>query len=370
MRHNSFLILSGHDYRSKRRANIHFIAKELAQKGKTRFFSVGFSYLSKIKKDPRLSLWSLANKLGELDGVECYLWRSLFHPVNLRHKLLGWLDHVLFKLYSFLTPGILDRWIMDATTIVIESGMSVLFYDKIRRLNPKAKIIYVCSDALDTIGCSNFLIKQLRRVAPGFDLVRIPSRALISEFPAGCRLRLIPQGMDANNVASATQNPYGAGVHMVSVGSMLFDAGFFEIAAPACPDVHFHVIGAGRGADGLSAPNLTVYDEMPFKQTLPYIQHAHAGIAPYEGNKVSSYLVDTSMKLIQFEANGLPAACPTTVSGGKPWRLGYVPGDKQSIVNAIRAALAYGRFEGTKQLSWAEVTERVLNPEAYPDTRV
>jgi len=50
------LIISGHDFRSPRKANIHFIAQELAKIASVRFLSVGFSNLSFIKGDPRLEL--------------------------------------------------------------------------------------------------------------------------------------------------------------------------------------------------------------------------------------------------------------------------------------------------------------------------
>ena len=38
-----YLIISGHDFRTPRWANMHFIARELAQRGTTRFFSLGCS---------------------------------------------------------------------------------------------------------------------------------------------------------------------------------------------------------------------------------------------------------------------------------------------------------------------------------------
>lgn len=356
-----FLVISGHDYRSPRRANIHFIAGELAKRGSVRFFSIGFSNLSKIKKDPRLSLWGQANTVVRSeDGVECYLWRTALHPVNLARLRLSTLERMWFKLYARRSPDILRRWIAEADTVIIESGAGLIFFDLIKALNPGAKIIYRASDALGTIGCAGFLQEELMRIAPQFDGVAIPSPSLVSEFPKGANIFVVPQGIDKNALISDMPSPYSAGTHFVSVGSMLFDPSFFEIAASAFPDATFHIIGAGNRAEDLSAPNIRVYGEMPFAQTLPYLKHATAGIAPYEGGKVAPYLADTSMKLLQFGALGLPAVCPQIVAGDHKGRFGYRPGDHASVTAAIKNALAFGRFDGMAPPSWAEVAEMVV----------
>ena len=143
---------------------------------------------------------------------------------------------------------------------------------------------------------------------------------------------------------------------------MLFDPSFFEAAAASFPEVMFHVIGGGRDAANLSAPNIRVYDEMRFVETVPYIRHADFGIAPYNAEKVAPYLTDTSMKLMQYGFLGVPAVCPDIVAGGKAGRFGYRPGDLDDIGRAIRGALAFGHFAGEPALSWREVTDRILYP--------
>jgi hypothetical protein len=64
-----FLIISGHDFRTRRKASVHFIAQSLLQHGEVSFYSVGFSHVSRAKMDPRVDLWSLANTVCEVDGV-------------------------------------------------------------------------------------------------------------------------------------------------------------------------------------------------------------------------------------------------------------------------------------------------------------
>jgi 2-beta-glucuronyltransferase len=126
--------------------------------------------------------------------------------------------------------------------------------------------------------------------------------------------------------------------------------------------VTFHVIGGGSAAATLAAPNIRTYDEMRFSDTIPYLLHADFGIAPYNAERVAPYLVDTSMKLMQYGALGLPAVCPTVVAGDKTGRFGYQPGDAGSIADAVRGALALGRYQGEVPLNWRQVTDRILDP--------
>lgn len=365
-------MISGHDYRTARKANVHFIARELEHRGPTRFFSIGFSLLSKVKEDPRISLWDKSNRVENYQGVDCFLWKTLLHPVNMRFSFLsGLLERPWFKGYVESAPEPLGQWIKEANIVLLESGMSVIFFGLVKKLNPGAKIIYLCSDALGTIGCAPFLSRELTRIIPFLDGIRIPSRCLAPEFQSSQCVYIVPHGMDAlPSQQTPIQNPYSGGVNLVSVGSMLFDPGFFVIAAAAFSNITFHIIGGGRKASGLQASNIVVYGEMPYLKTLPYIKYADAGVAPYEGRKVAHYLADTSMKLMQYEAFGLPAICPKTAVGQHHSRFGYDPDDSQSVVEAIQKALAYGRFAGEAPLRWLDVVDRILDAQKYPDARM
>lgn len=355
-----YLILTRHDYRTRIKANMHFIAGELAKRGKTRMFSFAFSWLSLIKKDPRSALWKRCNRVQTEGGVECYLWRSPLHAVSLRHALLYPLEKLLFTLYLCLAPKRLHDWIKDSSTIIVESSFPVILVRLCHRVNPKARLIYLASDSLSTISCARTIIDEFSRIGSLFDHIVVPSALLIPEMPQGVPVRVIPHGLDTSIAERKAPSPYEGGVNIVSVGSMLFDETFFAIAAEAFPDINFHVIGGGAKADTLYAHNIIVYNEMPFEKTIPYLQYAQAGVAPYNGDKVAPFLADTSMKLMQYGFLGLPAICPVTVVGEHKGRFGYTPGDKASIIAAIRAALRQGRFEGTHALSWAEVTQEII----------
>lgn len=357
---SNFLILSGHDYRSKRKASIHFIADEFAKQGPVRFFSVGYSFLSWLKKDPRRGVRGPRGAPHRSGGVESYLDRTIVHPVRIKAIDGGRLARAWLWLHAAMAPRLLKDWVQRSDVIILESGLSLIYFDLIKRLNPRAKTVYAAADRLETIGCSLELSTILRRSAAEFDLIRVPSPVMLDDFGPRANTRYIEQGFQPPP-ASTMANPYRGGRNAVSVGSMLFDADAIMALCRACPDLQVHVIGAGRGAIGLSAKNLTIYNEMSFNDTRPYIEYADIGVAPYDPAKVSPYLADTSLKLAQFGAAGVPAICPAVAARDFAYRFGYSTVDEANLRAAAEAALAFGRFAPIVPPTWHEVAERILH---------
>ena len=151
---------------------------------------------------------------------------------------------------------------------------------------------------------------------------------------------------------------------------MLFDPDFFRVASGAFPDIDFHVVGAGKAASGLQAANIIIHPEMAFADTLPYLQHAAFGVAPYRDANTPAYLLDTSLKLRQFGLFGVPAVCPNFAIGEAPGRFGYVPGDGASIVAAIQRALDNQQEITVDAMPWSGVVDRILKPEEFSDVRL
>jgi len=366
-----FLVLSAHDYRSPRKANIHFITAELAKRGTARFFSLRYSLLSKRTGDPRLSLDSEANKIANHQGVECYLWKTLIHPFNTRRAWLRPAENLMYRWYSQGNNPVLRQWIQEATVIVLESGVAPVFFDLIKQLNPTAQVLYRASDALDTINVAEYVNQAFSRAADQFNVIALPSKALADGIPSQHNLAFVPQGIDHSVADKADPSPYEPGVHAVSVGSMLFDPGFFVLAGKRFPDITFHVIGSGQGCHPDYPDNVKVYGEMPYAETLRYIKHAQLGIAPYSSVNLPAYLRDTSMKLIQYAFFKLPAICPHFIAGDYSNRFGYEIGNSDSIAAAIERALNPSAPLHTQAvLSWGEVTERLLSPQQFGDTRL
>jgi 2-beta-glucuronyltransferase len=364
------VIVSGHDYRTAARASVHSITEALAELGySVRFLSVGYSPISWLQKDSRCVLWRHANRAEVVNNVQCYLWRTVFHPVNPNARGLTLLATSMYRLYKRYPNSFIDNSLRSATVIIVESGLGVLLISRARALNRSARIIYLASDHLPTLGAHTALQSELESCALIIDHACITSPRMADKFAwANGKLVVVPHGFDHAVFQSDTANPYSGGRNAVSVGSMLFDADFFMHAAGQFPDVTFHVIGSRSKCP--FPPNVRVYPEMPFKDTIPYLKHATFGIAPYRLAPDCEYLCDTSMKLMQYEFLGLPAVCPHFAAGSNSNRVGYTPADAESIRLAVSAALdRTRRIVPRRHLSWREVTLRLLDPATVVGSR-
>jgi 2-beta-glucuronyltransferase len=364
------LFISVHDFRSLRKASVHFIAAEMAKRGATRFFSVGLSRLSQYRGDTRSNLSDRANRVEVAAGVECYLWKTAWHPFTLRRQILAPLELALFHAYRRMTPRIPRQWIHDADIVFVESGMSAVFIADVRRSNSKARIVYLASDDLDVVGCATTIKRDFIRNFDMIDTVRLPSRYLLPGMPHSATSILVPHGIDRSIAEPRYPSPYNGRRGCISVGSMLFDAAFFCVASSAFPDIDFHIVGAGKAASGLQAANIIIHPEMAFADTLPYLQHGAFGVAPYRDANTPAYLLDTSLKLRQFGLFGIPAVCPNFALGDAPGRFGYVPGDRASIVAAIQRALDNQQAITVDAMPWSGVVDRILRPEEFSDVRL
>ncbi|MEL1263407.1 glycosyltransferase family 1 protein [Pseudoxanthomonas putridarboris] len=366
----NFLILSAHDYRTPRRANIHFIADELARRGQARFFSLRYSALSRWKHDIRLPLDARANTVERHGDVECFLWKAVLHPFNTRRRWLRPLEHLMFRWYARRPPPVLVSWLREADVVIFESGTAVVFAELARRINPSARLIYRASDSLDAIDSAHYVRQAFARAAADMDAIALVSPAMADGVASRHNVYHVGHGIDPRIDRQADPSPYRAGLHAVAVGSMLFDPAAIAIASRAFPEITFHVIGSGRGRMPGYGDNVEVYGEMPHARTLRYIKHADLGIAPYASARLPAYLADSSLKLLQYDFFALPAICPHAVVGGYASRFGYTPGDAESVVAAIRLALRAPRVRSREPLDWPQTVDRLLEPERYPETRL
>lgn len=364
------VVTAHHDYRTPRRASIHFIADELKNRGSLRFFSLRYSNLSKRKGDIRSPLDNKSNKIETYNGAECYLWKSFIHPFNFQNKFFNFLENLFFWIYKNTKNEVLDNWAKEADVIIYESGIAPIFFDRLKKINPNAKHIYRASDDLATINVAEFAKRDFLRASPNMDAVCLVSRSMADNIPYKSNLYCVPHGINDNINSAGDPSPYVAGLHAVSVGSMLFDSSFIAAASTIFPDITFHVIGSGKPRLDTYASNVIVYDHMPYMETIRYIKHACIGIAPYIATDVPVYLADSSLKMLQYDYFALPTVCPYNVTGNYDSRFGYTPGDSKSIKKAIDSAMAAPHKKSREIRNWADTTDRLLDPKLYEDTKI
>jgi 2-beta-glucuronyltransferase len=368
---NVVFLSAFHDYRTAKKASIQQVADGLVRAGyDVSFVSTRFSHLSKLTGDSRMFLWDRANRVEDIDRVHCYLWRTLAHPFASRSGLLNRVMNAVYPLYARSSDRTVDAMLRAADHVIIESSVAAIFLRHIRSISPRAKIIYYATDRLDTVGAHPFIRQRLIADAGLIDHVCLRSPKMMDDFAwAADRLYRAEFGVNANDFDSIGPSPYTARQTAVSVGSMLFDADFFQRAAPLFPEVQFHVIGCGMRFD--APANVVIHDEMRFRDTLPYVKHATVGIAPYRPAPGVEYLAESSLKMAQYELLALPAVCPDFAVGDVTSRSGYCPGDAESMAAAMRRALGQaGTVTPRRFLTWDAVAERVLRPQDFPGTKL
>lgn len=350
------LIISRHDYRTKRKASAHFLAKALADQGhEVRFFSVGYSWLSRLRSDSRAFLDSRANSWETVDGVHSYLWRGSWHAMRMPFmgKRLGY----LYDMWARSRCDALDEVAALADIIIVESGIAPMLIPRLRATAPDARLIYRAADLLSTAGVHPRVQQVLEQSCEAVDLVIVVAHAMLPHFDSFAAPKVVLRhGVDRDQISAATTSPYSSPRNIVSVGSMLFDPVAVTTAAERWPDWNFHLIGAPAG----NFPhNVVQHSEMPFASTLPYLRHADIGLAAYQKEAKSEYLAESSLKLLQYGAIGLPAVCPDFAVEPGSLRFGYDPDEPGSIIGALERAAQAPR-EPLPVASWSEVAENLI----------
>ncbi len=356
------LLVTRHDYRTGWRANFHFLADAYRDIGASvRFVSTGFSALSLLAPDHRRSLFRNANRWEEINGINCYLWRSPVHPFGRGLGAMKSLTNKLFRWWVTSRCDALDQAASAADIIIVESGISAALIGRLRRSAPQAKIIYLVSDLLETVGAHPFIEEQLFQDRAAISHIVVVARAMAAHFaPFERPVHFIPHGISKSDFDDIGPNPYVADTNIVTVGSMLFDPGFFQIAARQFPHTQFHLIGTPVLEE--RPANVTEYGRLPFSETLPYLKYADAGVAPYHDQDHAEYLSDSSMKLMQYDYLALPAICPDFAAGDHANRHGYRPDNSISIRSAIETALrATGTGTAPDVLDWKDVASQLAD---------
>ncbi|ACI99916.1 glycosyltransferase [Rhodospirillum centenum] len=374
------VLLSGHYYASRRRANFHFLADALVAQGwEVTFATTQISPISRLRGDPRFEypVQAEANRpVTVRPGLTSHVWYTPYHVFHLRHPLLDRLSQPLAALWARLPMPGLEEALRRADLVMVESTGALLLVERIRRLNPGARLVYRVSDDIRNLGQHRAVIAAEERVAPLFDLISTPSRYSFERFAALGTARLHPHGIDAAAFDAPCPDPYrglrgsgtgGDGLHAVSVGHSFYDPELVAVAAEQFPHWTFHVIGrVPRTGD---RPNIRWYGEMPFRETIPYIVHADIGLAPYTYREGAETLADSSLKLMQYTWCRLPAVAPDFATRpDRPHVVGYRQGDRASIRHALVAAAKVDRAGISRAgiAGWDELARRIVGPDDAP----
>ncbi|CAN7518444.1 GumK N-terminal domain-containing glycosyltransferase [Rhizobium sp. LjRoot254] len=361
------LIVTGQHFATQpRKVDLHFMAEALNARGiRVDFLSMRLSLVSRLMSDERwafaktraLNQWTeITPLLGE------FIWVSTVHPISLGKPILDLVSKPLAKVYGRHIPRAAKAELPEYTHVLVESGISILTIPEIRRLAPKARIIYHAADRLSTIGAHPAAHAVLRESIGAVDLVHVMADAIRGDIPEGAPTIHLPHGISRATFDRIGENPYSASKNAVSVGDMLFDADMIRTLATGYPDWTFHLFGRlARLEEAL--PNVIAHGERPFDEVAAYIKFADIGIAPYRPKEDADYLSQSSLKMIQYSYCRLPIVAPRFAAAGRSHVLAYEPGDAGSIQAAFKAATEFDRsaIDTSGVLSWEEKTARLFD---------
>lgn len=360
------VILSSHVFlEGFRKASIHFVARRWAATGNEVFFTtVGHSALSSLKQKARLrALRREQNNryIQVAPGLSAGAYLPPIHAFSTTKPLVNALVKPLFALYGRHLPAFVRDKIEAADLVVIESGTPVVFLDLVRRLNPRAKLLYFCRDLLRSVGAAPYLREVEERGIGLFDSVCVPSRRLGEMLPSGGKVHFVPQGIEGAVFDRAEISPYPEGSrNAVAVGDMLFDQVSIDAMAAAAPEVTFHLFGIRWRGD--APANVRLHGEQSFETLAAYIRHADIGLAPYRVNSSEVYLAESSLKLLQYGYCRLPVLLPDIIPVSRGNEITYSldgPNDWRAVIDT---ALAWPHREGYREgiLTWDDVARQTL----------
>jgi len=323
------------------------------------FLTVGFSHLSRLRKDHRFG-YGAHRESGRVlrlaEDLDSYVWFTPFHPISKLPRPLATAMTPLFSRYSALDmPGV-ESAITSANLLVIESSTALMLVPRFRKWNPTARLVYRVSDDLSALRSHAVVRAAEARALPEFDLVSVPSEAIRKRLAdKNPTVILHHHGIDKTLFDAATESPYPErGTTAIFVGTAYLDREFIRVAATELPSWSFHVVGPFAGFAKLR--NVMVHGELPFAETVPYITHADIGLATWSWVPNPEVYSD-SLKIIQYTYARLPIVAPDYVRAERPNVIAYHSADRLSIRSALERAAAFDRSTVSRDgiQSWDEL---------------
>ena len=356
------VFLSWHYYNSKRQAGFHFLAKALKRQGfQIVFISSVISLLTYLRRDKNLYEKDFNKNVFmpmTFDGVRSIINFSIFQPVSRNSKFLDLLSRAFFRLNNASI-----KEIRTAEYVIFESLQSILFFDKIKSINPKAKIIYRMSDDLEVANAPKITIQYERSILDQFDLVSVPTKTMYDKFikisPNNVKLQF--HGIDKRAYDASKVSPYTEKINHVFIGNAYLDQEFIDIASSLYKDHFFHIIGAFEPS--IQKNNVIYYGHMRFEDTIPYVKFATVGLHNMSNESGVAITLSDSLKVLQYSYCKLPIIAPSIIPAHHRKNFFYYDyNDEGSIKKCIEQALSFDKSKFTADVeSWDELAMEIIN---------
>ncbi|OIN85238.1 MAG: hypothetical protein AUJ12_10270 [Alphaproteobacteria bacterium CG1_02_46_17] len=364
MIHN-VLFITGHDPDAERKVDLHFMALHLCDSGhKVSFITLGSSLIghvlgkSPLVKNP--NRWIAASRIKKM------FWYPLIHPMKVRWEFLKPLTSFAFSFYPYFFPLHELQKNGPFDVIVIESGAGLALVPRLKNLYPEARFIYSVSDRLSRLNVPDIIYSFEQKALPLFDLIRVPSPLMISDYPDHAKVCYIPHGIERALFDKQYPSPYLSDKNAISIGDSLFDPQSISILAHHFPEWTFHLFGERARLDH-KLPNVIEHGETRFEDIIPYICHADIGLALYKNAPDADYLSHSSLRMIQYSYCKLPIVTPHFSAHDRDHAFGYEIEDRDNLIHAFSNALHYGchSIPVTDIQDWKHVSSQIFESELF-----
>lgn len=356
------VFISWHYFNSQRKAGFHFLAKAFSERGYDVVFVASvvsiFTFLRKEQVIYEEGFKQNLFKKKKFGTVNSLINFSLFRPpISRKSKTLEFLAHVFFRLNRKSI-----KEIRNADYIVFECGHSVLFFDKVKSINPKAKIIYRMSDDMELLKVSKKTVEYERSILHKFNIVSVPTQLMFDKFsivsPRNTKLHF--HGIDKQIYDNCKNSPYLEKINLVFVGNSHMDVNFVDIASSLFEDYYFHIIGGFEPL--IKKPNVMYYGRMPFEKTIPYVKFASIGLQIRSNEDGIATSLSDSLKVIQYSYCNLPIIAPDVIPAHHRKNFFYYNYDnKESIKKSIEQALNFNKNSQVPIVnSWEEIALELI----------
>ncbi|WP_330646975.1 hypothetical protein RPE78_15395 (plasmid) [Thioclava litoralis] len=363
------VLITGHLPLQKRKASMQWFCEDVQKRGgHVTMVSVGYSWLSRWRKDRRLM--QVDGRVPEgyrrlSPSFDAYFGYAPIHPFSLRQPLLDALMAPAMALFRGYWAKRLPALLAKADLVLIESGPPILLADIAKKHAPHAKFVYRASDDCKSLGLPRTVLQAELEKAPLFDRISMAGPQIAARFHDFAQTRIDPIGVPRAVLEQPMASPFTGqrGCQAVCAGTTQIDLASASLMAEARPDWTFHILGRiARKPDDLPT-NLVLHGEVSYETSVSYIRYADIGLALYRDLPGIEYQAHHSNRMLLYRYFGLPILGPHRVFSGISLRgAGYEANDAASIRHALDRIATLERGPGDPDIEdWSRLTDRLLS---------
>jgi 2-beta-glucuronyltransferase len=331
------ILISPAYIRSKRRVGFHHLAFAFWNLGwDVTCVTAPISFFRRLRGDYRFEYPVLeeANRLVTVrERLKSFVLMTRWQPGTLRSPLADRLATPLFRRYARIPLGPLERLLPDADLVIVEATAALLLVPRVRRLAPRARLVYRPSDDLRRLRIHPVLLRAEAEAIPLVDLVSVPTQDIAAALERYGPVHVHPPAIDKPALDRETESPYDEPPAAVFAGlTRRFDYDTLFSAARIAPHVAFHIVGIPPRP---LPDNVTFQAEVPFDELVPYLQHATFGLLFFPPGYPS---LGQGNKVAQYSYCRLPIVAPSFFETDRPNMCVFDHGDPESLRRALAEA--------------------------------